>query len=967
MTDFSEAIGLTSDILLPEHEELFEKYFKDIPQSYEDYTRYQQFFTRLYGYKEKSFLLDQVLPKWVSIILSHVKLTKDNGDIGIDKGSLIALYNLSLLIDICSYKNVTKYLPHEVSYLEKILSFIETLGTMDLHGFDKYERITKSSINRSLFAWLYIVAKNPFSLDKFDSIQSKETTANRILDACSMNMCSDSICSKIINKIWSQLVTRADQIEARMNKTIHLCLEKISDYSNELYDINEINGYLGLLAGIFKEGPRVELANIGVEVIDKLGDLMDLETREDNTLTKVFVTKLIQRIGLSFLKPRKIKWRYCRGFRSLENTLKSRENNETISNENKSDNIPNNEEEDDEDSLDCTEEQIEKLETILATLLNGLRDPNSNVRNSAAKGLGRITSRLTKDFAEDVVNGIFGGCFEDYDTTSWHGGCLALAEMTYRGFLLPDRLSDMIDILEKAIVWEEADGIIKQDEAVRDAATFISWAIARTYSPDLLKPFVHRLATRLVTVSLFDKELNIRRAASAAFQENVGRQGYFPSGIDIIHIIDYTSVSRLSVCYNELCVKVAKYEEYLKPMLDHLVEFKVGHQIMKMNERACEGLYHLVKLDIAYSRTVILEKLLKKADTVNCCLQYKVMKAIESVVRSLTEEDSFDVSNKDNPFTLERVLEMNKKLVKEADTTSRNKRSTYAKLSLSYFIKICCECGMALSDGVYLKWLELLENFTEENSIELRDGASMASKSLMEKVAGISTIEIDKRIEKRYLHPLKENRFDLTLNKAVLMISSLPNSLLNENIGNELIDFIQDKMRLHLMDSRVYALNCLKERFIESELLKVLSFTKIIECLNFCINDFTCDPAKGDVARFIREKAIQTIISFVKQPMLYDKMSSDIVCKFIGNLLIQACGKNINLRQIAAQAIHDILTAEPSLPILEVEALREIFILKDLNFCEIFVYANVFDMLSQLLDNNVYGSYIRYGLVMSSG
>ncbi|CEF64561.1 HEAT repeat and Armadillo-like helical domain and Armadillo-type fold domain and HEAT, type 2 repeat and Tubulin-specific chaperone D, C-terminal domain-containing protein [Strongyloides ratti] len=963
MTDFSEAIGLSSDILIPEHEELFKKYFEDLPESYEDYHRYQQFFTRLYGYKEKSFLLDPILPKWVSIILSHIKIPTNKENIDIDNKSLVALYNLSLLIDMCSYKNVTKYLPHEVIYLDKILCFIEILSTMDLRGFDKYERLAKSLVNRSLFAWLYIVAKNPFSLDRFDSIQSKETIANRILEVCSMNMCCDSICSKIINKIWSQLVTRVDQIETRMRKTIYFCLDKISMYFNDSYNINEINGYLGLLAGIFKEGPRVELSSIGVEVIDMLGTLMDLEIREDNSLTKVYITKLVQRIGLSFLKPRKIKWRYCRGYRSLENTLKCRENNETITNENKFDN----DEDDEDNSLDCTDEQIEKLEAILATLLNGLRDPNSNVRNGAAKGLGRITSRLTKDFAEDIVNGIFEGCFKDYDTVSWHGGCLALAEMTYRGFLLPERLGDMVDILEKAIIWEEADGIIKQSEAVRDAATFISWAIARTYSPNLLKPYVQRLATHLVTVSLFDKELNIRRAASAAFQENVGRQGYFPSGIDIIHIIDYSSISRLSVCYNDLCIKVAKFEGYLIPMLNHLVDYKVGHQLMKMNERACEGLYHLVKLDVNYSKVVILDKLLKKCDTINCCLQYKILKSIESVVRSLLEENSFDITNKDISFTREKVLEMNKKLSKEADTTSRNKRSTFAKLSLCYFIKICCECGMPLSEEIYFKWLNLLENFTEENNIELRDAASIASKYLMKIISQISVEEIHKKIQEKYLYYIKVNKFDLTLNMAVLMISSLPNNFLTEDIANELITFIQDKTRLHLMDPRVYALDCLKERFINSELLKILSFTKIVDCLNFCINDFTCDPAKGDVARFIREKAIKTIICFLNQPIINNQISSDIVCNIIGNILIQVCGKNINLRKVAAQAIHDILIIEPQLPIKDIDVLKKIFILKDINICEGFVYANVFDVMSQLLDNNTYGCYIRYGLVMSSG
>jgi len=46
-----------------------------------------------------------------------------------------------------------------------------------------------------------------------------------------------------------------------------------------------------------------------------------------------------------------------------------------------------------------------------------------------------------------------------------------------------------------------------------------------------MKPYVGDMAKALVSLSVFDRELNVRRASSAAFQENVGRQVY----IIIIH------------------------------------------------------------------------------------------------------------------------------------------------------------------------------------------------------------------------------------------------------------------------------------------------------------------------------------------------------------------------------------------------------------------------------------------------
>ena len=54
---------------------------------------------------------------------------------------------------------------------------------------------------------------------------------------------------------------------------------------------------------------------------------------------------------------------------------------------------------------------------------------------------------------------------------------------------------------------------------------YVCWAFARAYAPDVLQPHVEQLAQALIQVAVFDREINCRRAASAAVQENVGRQG----------------------------------------------------------------------------------------------------------------------------------------------------------------------------------------------------------------------------------------------------------------------------------------------------------------------------------------------------------------------------------------------------------------------------------------------------------
>ena len=60
-------------------------------------------------------------------------------------------------------------------------------------------------------------------------------------------------------------------------------------------------------------------------------------------------------------------------------------------------------EEEDDDDEDSDDDVAEEMEEVIEQLLIGLRDKDTVVRWSAAKGIGRITGRLPRDFADDVV------------------------------------------------------------------------------------------------------------------------------------------------------------------------------------------------------------------------------------------------------------------------------------------------------------------------------------------------------------------------------------------------------------------------------------------------------------------------------------------------------------------------------------------------------------------------------------
>ncbi len=53
---------------------------------------------------------------------------------------------------------------------------------------------------------------------------------------------------------------------------------------------------------------------------------------------------------------------------------------------------------------------------------------------------------------------------------------------------------------------------------VRDAAAYVLWAFARAYTPEALGDASSHLAPALITLACYDREVNCRRAAAAAFQ-----------------------------------------------------------------------------------------------------------------------------------------------------------------------------------------------------------------------------------------------------------------------------------------------------------------------------------------------------------------------------------------------------------------------------------------------------------------
>ena len=122
---------------------------------------------------------------------------------------------------------------------------------------------------------------------------------------------------------------------------------------------------------------------------------------------------------------------------------------------------------------------------MLEQLLSGLKDSDTVVRWSAAKGVGRVTARLALEMADDIVESVLELLSSSEEANAWHGGCLALAELARRGLLLPSRLPEVLPRLVTALHYDVPRGATSVGTHVRDAACYVCWAFARAFEPSV--------------------------------------------------------------------------------------------------------------------------------------------------------------------------------------------------------------------------------------------------------------------------------------------------------------------------------------------------------------------------------------------------------------------------------------------------------------------------------------------------
>uniref|UniRef100_A0A8C7E728 Tubulin-specific chaperone D n=1 Tax=Naja naja TaxID=35670 RepID=A0A8C7E728_NAJNA len=573
-------------------------------------------------YQEQPHLLDPHL-EWMLNLLLDIIRHEASPPLLIH----LAFQFLYIISKVRGYKTFLRLFPHEVADVQPVLNMLVAQNPKEYETWET---------RYMLLLWLSVTCLIPFDLVRLDgnisSIEgcSRVSTMDRILAVAKSYLVVSDKSRDAAAVLVSKFITRPDVRQKRTADFLDWTLSTLSKSSFQTIEGTIVlDGMLQALAQLFKHGKREDCLPYASTVLECLDNCKLFESNQ--TILRKLGVKLVQRLGLTFLKPKVAKWRYQRGFRSLAANLQF-SGGGLIPQKTENVSIDTGEEEEEEE-YDIPGE----VENVIEQLLIGLKDKNTIVRWSAAKGIGRLTGRLPKELADDVVGSVLD-CFSFQETdNAWHGGCLALAELGRRGLLLPSRLSDVVPVILKGLTYDEKRGACSVGSNVRDSACYVCWAFARAYEPLELRPFVNQIASALIIAAIFDRDVNCRRAASVSLIIIYGT-GTFPHGIDIVTTADYFAVGNRANCFLNISVYVAGFPEYTQPMIDHLINMKINHWDSVVRELSAKALHNLTPLAPEYITREVLPKLLPLAVGIDLHTRHGAILACAEITHALNVE-----------------------------------------------------------------------------------------------------------------------------------------------------------------------------------------------------------------------------------------------------------------------------------------------------------------------------------------
>ncbi|XP_069124940.1 tubulin-specific chaperone D-like [Argopecten irradians] len=917
-------------------------------------------------YQEQPHLIDPHLESLMAQILGIVR----------DKKSPPALIHLAfkylyLITKMRGFKIIVRQFPHEVADVEPVLAL---LVQQDPKNHQTWES------RYMLILWLSMVCMIPFDMVRLDSNAVSESgerrkpVMDRILDIARMYLTENDKCRDAAGYLASRFLTRPDVKKDRLPDFLDWALNiLISSDMKMMAGMTRVTGILTMTALLFKQGKREDLLEYAPVVLTKVNNLNLGEC--NNSAIRKHGVKVIQRLGLTFLKNRVASWRYQRGSRSLTDNLKQGYQPEVQST------AMTTAQQDEEYDIP------EEVEEVIEQLLGGLKDKDTVVRWSAAKGIGRVTGRLPRELADEVVGSVLELFSLQETDGAWHGGCLALAELGRRGLLLPERLPDVVPVVLKSLEYDDKRGNFSVGAHVRDAACYVCWAFARAYEPQEITPHVDKIASALVKASIYDREVNVRRAAAAAFQENVGRQGTFPHGIDILTTVDYFAVGNRSHCFLDLSVFVAQFPQYTEGLIDHLVQIKISHWDSAVRELTAKALHRLTPKAPDYMAKTVLPLLVPQTTGPDLFVRHGTILAVAEITHALSKlavEQKQKITDVVDAEVIEGLRGIAKKL-HDVELFRGMGGELMRKAVTCLIEKLSLSKLPFHGDPIIGLWQGIIDECLHHVEPEIQEAAVAAIPAFFTEYysdsQGEAIPERQEYVLSKYLEELK-SPVEVSRMGYSLAIGAIPKFFLKNKLRGILSGLMgaskvteKEKKWAESRRDAVKAITgvCksvgVTKQGDQSQVLCPNNIPEVYDTFFTAMQDYTLD-SRGDVGAWAREAAmtglheVTTMIVSTDASLITPEISKNLFCC----LVQQACEKIDRTRAHAGNIFKCLLYHKPEIPhIPDRQVLEEVFPREASEAVNWAAPSDTFPLFTKLLKCPAYQYSVMLGLTVSVG
>jgi hypothetical protein len=925
----------------------------------------------LHKYLEQPSLLDNLVEFILSEIIEAVRLYIKNYFENYKKNESIDVIHpefnqiamiVYILTKVRGSKNVRKYMGHDVADLEPIIFFL----------FSTEDRIPWET-KFFMLSWLSVVLLMPFDLKRFDfeivgQYYAKRFSAKMfdkiemlILDYLKCSLKGSNRIGQAVSVSISVLFRRNEMREFSIFKDlIFWGLDEIANPENVNNIFYKTNIYIAIKSTI-KDSKREFSDAIYQEIFAKIDQIKNLpkEMPDPSNLRYEnlrFLFVLVEKL----LRPNAERPIYRTAKKQLLEKLQSQTNQvpmitntaleDVISEDNRAKDFSRNAQPQNTEMIEESEnsEYLPVIEYLMDIVLDALKDPDSTIRYLAAKNLALISHKLPESLSDELLNAALD-LLEENSENSMHGVCLTIGEFCRKGILGPHYLQKIVPILKRSLMFEEYQANYSTGFIVRDAACYISWTFAKAFDAEIMNSYIKDFAVTLLLVALFDKTGNCRRAAAASFQENVGRQGYFPHGIEIISEMDFFSVGFKNNSYLKIAPFVAQFNNYTIPFIEHLSHVKIYHIEKEMRNISCKTLGLISLFDVEFVVGNIIPTLLTECVNKNLQKRHGSLLAIACILLSYSGNTKvMSEKEKANENIFKKSLSINERKLTKSGQYMKEFLLRFDSIKLQNYIgKISLEqieviinlprtiiqlgflkglggqvtriALMYLVFGISLSKIELSHETIEYYFFMIEECLRTTIEDIHD-----SAIEAFREFARVYLEPKPEvyekylevflKRIETEVIKDIKKSFSKGVSCFGANIVSRKTDRTFDVLISNSKISKAISMNDpeIRKNCIYSTVKLILTisknsqsialFKKVFDMLGLTVNDYSIDK-RGDIGSTIREESIDSLLElWIFMADLEDNNSlkvfwiNEFIEKQIGLVLTQVFEPNDMLR-----------------------------------------------------------------------